>query len=456
MTQTNQAVPRFSDLGIAPDILAVLDQLYAEPTPIQHQVIPAALAGKDIVGIAQTGTGKTLAFGVPMLQKIMNSDGQGLVILPTRELALQVDEVLQKIGRSLRIKTAVLIGGASSYNQVQQLRRNPHVVVATPGRLADHLQQKNYSLKNVSVIVLDEADRMLDIGFLPEIKRILGQAPADRQTMLFSATMPSKIAQIAATYMKSPQRFEVAPAGTPAAHIEQGVLYVSPHEKMQLLEKLLTDIDGTILVFSRTKHGAKKITAGVCNMGHNAVEIHSNRSLAQRRDALSGFKSGKYRVLVATDIASRGIDVNDITLVINFDLPENPEDYVHRIGRTGRAGKAGRALTFAAHSERMDVRQIERLIRKPLPTLAVPVLPARRAPVHVEPDEQRGFSGRRSFGARPPSGARPSSNHRPSAARPASGRPSFAGRSSRPAGRQPRRVQAGSFSGRSFRGRGSR
>lgn len=436
MTQTTQAVPRFSDLGIAPNILAVLDQLFSQPTPIQHQVIPAALAGQDIVGIAQTGTGKTLAFGVPMLQKIVSGQGQGLIVLPTRELALQVDEVLQKIGRPLKIKTAVLIGGASLYNQVQQLRRDPHIVVATPGRLADHLQQRNYSLNRVNVVVLDEADRMLDIGFLPQIKQILNAAPAARQTMLFSATMPQKIAQIANTYMKSPRRFEVSPAGTPAAHIDQGVFYVSSSEKMQLLDKLLAEIEGTILVFSRTKHGAKKITAGVCRMGHSAVEIHSNRSLSQRRDALAGFKSGKYRVMVATDIASRGIDVKDISLVINFDLPDNCEDYVHRIGRTGRAGSRGRALTFATHSERMEIRQIERLIRKELPTLAVPELPERRAPVYVAPDENRGFSGRRSFGSR--SSARSSAGHRSSASPRAvsSSRPSFGGRPARPSSRR--------------------
>lgn len=446
MTQTTQVVPRFSDLGITPNLLAVLDQLYSEPTPIQHQVIPAAIAGQDIVGIAQTGTGKTLAFTVPMLQQIMASDGQGLIILPTRELALQVDEVLQKIGRPLKIKTAVLIGGASSYNQVQMLRRNPHVVVATPGRLADHLQQRNYSLKQVSMIVLDEADRMLDIGFLPQIKQILSSAPTDRQTMLFSATMPSKIAQIASAHMRSPLRVEVSPAGTPAAHIDQGVFYVSSNEKMQLLDKLLAEIQGTILVFSRTKHGAKKITAGVSAMGHSAVEIHSNRSLAQRRDALSGFKSGKYRVLIATDIASRGIDVNNISLVINFDLPDNCEDYVHRIGRTGRAGAKGRALTFATHSERMDIRQIERLIRKQLPTLTVPTLPERRAQVFVEADEPDRFSGRRSFGGRSSAG----SGSRSGGSRSSSvGRPSFGGR---PPARSGSRSLAGASS--RFRGHG--
>lgn len=432
MTQTTQAVPRFSDLGIAENILAVLDQYYTEPTPIQHKVIPVALAGNDIVGIAQTGTGKTLAFGLPMLQKIISGNGQGLVILPTRELALQVDEVMQKIGRPLRLKTAVLIGGASSYNQVQMLRRNPHVIIATPGRLADHLQQKNLRLDNVSVIVLDEADRMLDIGFLPQIKQILSAAPKERQTMLFSATMPPKIAQIATTYMKSPQRIEVSPAGTPATHIEQAVFYISSDSKMQLLDKILTETDGTVLVFSRTKHGAKKITVNVSAMGHSAVEIHSNKSLAQRREALSGFKSGKYRVMIATDIASRGIDVNNISLVINFDLPDNSEDYVHRIGRTGRAGAKGRALTFATFSERGDIRYIEKLIRKPLPVLQATELPAKRAPVFVPADREESFGHRSSGGCGGFSGGR-SSAGRSSAV---SSRPSFGGRS------------AGGFSGR--------
>jgi ATP-dependent RNA helicase RhlE len=380
MTQPNQVAPDFNNLGIAANLLAVLaQQKYTSPTPIQHQCIPLVLAGHDVVGIAQTGTGKTLAFGVPMLQLLSTSKGQGLVVLPTRELALQVDEVLQKLGGKLGLRTAVIIGGAPMAKQTRDLHRNPHVVVATPGRLIDHLQHRNFSLQNVKIIVLDEADRMLDIGFAPQIKQILSTAPAARQTMLFSATMPLSIVRIANQYMKDPKRIEVSPAGTPAANIKQEAFIVSNENKMQLLEKHLLENTGAVLVFSRTKHGVKKYTRSINAMGHTAAEIHSNRSLAQRQSALSGFKSGKYRVLVATDIASRGIDVSNISLVVNYDLPDNPEDYVHRIGRTGRAGNSGKAVSFVAPNERGEVRQIERLIRKQLIILPLPVLPPRRA-----------------------------------------------------------------------------
>jgi ATP-dependent RNA helicase RhlE len=333
-----------------------------------------------------------------MLQRLAAHKGQGLVLVPTRELALQVDEVLQKIGHNLGLKTTVLIGGASMYQQTQSLRRHSHVVIATPGRLVDHLQQKTYKLDQVKVMVLDEADRMFDIGFMPQIKQILAVAPAERQTMLFSATMPTEIAAIASRYMKMPLRIEVAPAGTSAANVQQELFVIRKDEKLQLLEKLLMDNKGTVLVFSRTKHGAKKIASAVRTMGHSAAEIHSNRSLAQRKAALGGFKNGQYRVLVATDIAARGIDVTNISLVINFDLPDNSEDYVHRIGRTGRAGSSGRAISFATPEERGDVRQIERLIRKTLPILELPVLPPRRAiPKSSQQDDtfDRGFRPRR-------------------------------------------------------------
>src|SRR3989344_786620 len=290
MTQPNKAViSDFNNLGISPKLLEQLQRLsFSKPTPIQHQAIPAALTGKDIVGIAQTGTGKTLAFGIPMIQRLSEFGGQGLVLLPTRELAIQVDEVLQKIGRSIGLKTAVLIGGASMYQQIQSLRRNPHIIISTPGRLADHLQQKTINLQQVKVVVLDEADRMFDIGFAPQIKRILAVVPTDRQTMLFSATMPPAIAEMASRFRRLPLRIEVAPAGPPAVQVEQEIFIVSREAKMQLLDKLLTDNAGTVLVFSRTKHGAKKIAAAVRQMGHSATEIHSNRSLAQRRMALQG------------------------------------------------------------------------------------------------------------------------------------------------------------------------
>ncbi|MDO8626411.1 MAG: DEAD/DEAH box helicase [Candidatus Magasanikbacteria bacterium] len=392
----------FHGLTIAPKLVEILTRLnFVTPTPIQRQAIPAALTGKDLVGIAQTGTGKTLAFGIPMIQRLSQLRGQGLILLPTRELALQVDEELKKIGHSLGLKTAVLIGGASMQFQIRDIRRTPHLIIATPGRLADHLKQRTLSLANIKIVVLDEADRMFDIGFAPEIKRILNVVPKGRQTLLFSATMPTEIAKMAAEYMSLPLRIEVAPQGTTANNVEHEIFIVSKEVKLQLLDKLLSDYSGSVLVFSRTKHGAKKIVRVIRDMGHSAAEIHSNRSLAQRKDAMAGFKSGKYRVLVATDIAARGIDVTGIELVINYDLPDNSEDYVHRIGRTGRAGKSGKAISFATPDQRGDIKSIERLIKKALPVAALPALPPRRAPIVLPKEEfshqgfKRSYSGGR-------------------------------------------------------------
>lgn len=369
----------FSTLGIAPNLLQILGRLkFVIPTPIQHQAIPTALEGKDLVGIAQTGTGKTLAFGLPMLQRLGTKKGRGLILLPTRELALQVDEVLRKIGTELGLRTAVLIGGAPMSIQLKILAKRPHIIIATPGRLVDHMERKTVSLRETTILVLDEADRMFDIGFAPQINRIIAVLPANRQTMLFSATMPREIAEMTARHMRMPVRIEVAPSGTAAANIEHEIFIANPEVKLQLLEKVLSDNHGSVLIFSRTKHGAKRIAAVIRSMGHTAVEMHSNRSLLQRKAALAGFKSGAFRVLVATDIAARGIDVVGISLVINYDLPNKADDYVHRIGRTGRAGQAGKAITFVAPFERSDVKQIEKLIRKTLTVVDLPVLPPRR------------------------------------------------------------------------------
>ncbi len=375
MIQKNNSAIRFDNLGIASKLLEIIQQNnFITPTPIQHQCIPIALQDKDIVGIAQTGTGKTLAFGLPMIQRLSFLKGQGLILLPTRELALQVDEVLNQVGRSFGLKTAVLIGGASMNQQIQSLRRNPHIIVATPGRMIDHLNQKIISLQNIKIIVLDEADRMLDIGFMPQIVEILKTAPKERQTMMFSATMPQSISTLATRFMKMPLRIEVAPAGTPAVNVEQEIFFTPKELKIALLEKILKENNGQVLVFSRTKYGAKRIANNLRNSGYQAVEIHSDRTLAQRRNAMDGFKSGRYRILVATDIAARGIDVNDIATVINYDLPGNSEDYVHRIGRTGRAGKSGKAISFATPDQRKDILQIERLIKKSIPVSALPPL----------------------------------------------------------------------------------
>lgn len=358
----------FNDLGIAPEFLKILERNnFTVPTPIQHQAIKPAMEGKDIVGIAQTGTGKTLAFGLPLLQRLRGSQGIGLIILPTRELAIQADEMLQKIGRSLGLVTAVLIGGEGMGRQLMALRRRPNIIIATPGRLVDHIEHNNLKLDSVRIIVLDEADRMLDIGFEPQIRKIFRFVPVQRQTMLFSATMPAEIVKIAAEYMTSPVRVEVAPSGTAPELVDQEIFLVKKEERLMLLAKILDENPGTVLLFARTRHGARKICAAIRQMGHKVAEIHSDRSLGQRKEALAGFKSGLYRILVATDIAARGIDVKNIQLVINFDLPDNTQDYVHRIGRTGRAGEEGRAISFAMPDQQRDVRDIERLIRKQIP-----------------------------------------------------------------------------------------
>ncbi len=364
-------VDTFNNLGISDRVLGILTRNgFLTPTPIQARVIPIGIEGKDIIGIAQTGTGKTLGFGIPMIERILaNKDARGLVILPTRELALQVDETLRKIGSSLGIFTAVLIGGDSMGRQVRDLRNGPNIVIATPGRLIDHLKQGNINLARVSILVLDEADHMFDIGFAPQIKEIVKKVPKERQTLLFSATMPNEIAKLAVEHMALPLRIEMASAGTSNANIEQEIIVVERKSKFNLLVKLIGEYPAQpILVFTRTKHGAKDISEDLRRIGTTAAEIHSNRSLGQRREALDGFKKHKYQVLVATDIAARGIDVKDIGLVVNYDLPEQSEDYVHRIGRTGRAGKVGKAISFATPDQRRDIMDIERLIKKPIPT----------------------------------------------------------------------------------------
>lgn len=388
----------FNGLGIAPKLLEILDRLkFTRPTPIQYQSIPATLEGKDLMGIAQTGTGKTLAFGIPMIQILAKSGGKGLILVPTRELALQVNEDINKLGRGIGLKTVVLIGGENMGKQLRELRTKPHVLIATPGRLIDHLEQKTIKLDEIKILVLDEADRMLDMGFAPQIKKVLAVLPKTRQTMLFSATMPPGVAQIANTYMKLPLRVEVVPQGTSAKNITQEAFIVHKNQKQALLENLLKEYKGSVLVFTRTKFGAKKITAQLKHNGLSSAEIHSNRSLNQRLEALSGFKIGKYRVLVATDIAARGIDVTGIEVVINFDLPEQASDYVHRIGRTGRAERSGHAISFVTAEQKYDLRAIERLIKKELPISKTPILPY-TAPVMDESFREQRNRPRQPFG----------------------------------------------------------
>lgn len=396
----NEPEMTFGGLGIAPNLLDIISKSgFTTPTSIQHKAIPVAIEGKDIIGIAQTGTGKTLAFGIPLIQQILKGEHKkGLIVLPTRELALQVDEALQKIGKSFGIKTAVIIGGSPIRHQIRAIYENPDIVIGTPGRIVDLISQRILNLQNVSILVLDEADRMFDMGFAPQIAKILQVLPKSRQTMLFSATMPDGIAKIASSHMRLPVRIEVARAGTAAENVEHELFIAKKDQKIPLLKKLMQEYKGSILIFIRVKHNARKICNELRNAGVSAAEIHSNRSLNQRKEALEGFKQGKYRVLVATDIASRGIDVKGIELVINFDLPENPEDYVHRIGRTGRAGMTGKAVSFVLPDQGSKVREIERLTRLYLPISKLPEFPAGSPSAPSEYNRDNTSHGNRSSG----------------------------------------------------------
>jgi ATP-dependent RNA helicase RhlE len=365
--QTKHFESTFAGLGINASILNVLTILKLDtPTPIQTKSIPVLLSGQDLIGVAQTGTGKTFAFGIPMIERLMLIGGRGLVLLPTRELASQVDENLRKVGSRLGLRTAALIGGEAMGRQIQDLKRNPHILIATPGRLIDHAKKGFVRLSDIKVLVLDEADRMLDMGFAPQLEEIMKRLPKERQTVLFSATMPREILRLASTYMASPTHIEIAPSGTTVDAVDQEMHVVKKEGKYIHLEKILSEYAGSVLVFTRTKHGARSLARNLSYSGHKVAEIHSNLSFNQRKESMAGFKNKKYRILIATDIAARGIDVVGIELVVNYDLPDNSEDYVHRIGRTARAGTMGKAISFAMPSQRSDISSIERVINKKL------------------------------------------------------------------------------------------
>ncbi len=364
----------FADLNLSAEALHALERAgFEHPTPIQAQAIPPALLGRDVIGIAATGTGKTVAFLLPIIDRLAGKTGtRALVLAPTRELALQIGEELERFGSGRRVRGAVIIGGVGMGAQTEALRRRPDVVIATPGRLVDHLQQKTATLDGIEVLVLDEADRMLDMGFKPQLDRILARVPRRRQTLLFSATTADEVADFARAHLADPVRVEVARSGTTAARAEQQVFLAGQHEKVALLLALLERDDVSTLIFTRTKRRADKVWKSIGRAGHKVARIHADRSQAQRRMALDGFKDGTYRVLVATDIAARGIDVAEIGHVVNFDLPHVPEDYVHRIGRTARAAASGRASTFTSPEERDLLGAIERLTRAVIPRADVP------------------------------------------------------------------------------------
>ncbi len=369
----------FDGLGIAPKIIEILDKLkFKHPTPIQHKAIPEAIEGMDIIGVAQTGTGKTLAFAIPVVQRLSRSNGKCLVVVPTRELAVQVDETFRKVAPQFGLNSVVIIGGVPMQKQLRTLKKNPRIIIATPGRLVDHMKQKTMKLNEVEILILDEADRMLDMGFKPDIERILKWIPKKRQTMLFSATIPGDVVSIGAAHMKLPVHVEVAPSGTAAERIIQELFIVKRESKGKLLVKILDQYRGSVLLFSRTKRGASKIRRQLSEKGYKVAEIHADRTLKQRQQALEGFKTGRHRILVATDIAARGIDVVGIEIVINYDIPDDTENYVHRIGRTGRAGHKGRAISFATPDQGKDIKNIELLIKTALPIIEHPEIPGEK------------------------------------------------------------------------------
>ena len=378
---------RFSDFGLSPLILdAVAAEGYTVPTPIQSQAIPHVLRGRDLCGIAQTGTGKTAAFALPILQRLSSAPARRtagacrvLVLSPTRELASQIAESFRAYGRELPLSTAVVFGGVPIGAQQRRLASGADILVATPGRLLDLIDRKSLTLSKIQILVLDEADRMLDLGFIHALRRIVKLLPRHRQTLLFSATMPRTIASLAEEYLDDPIEVAVTPAATTVELVDQGVLFVSSDRKRDALATLLGDpAFERVLVFTRTKHGADRVVRHLSAAGIEAIAIHGNKSQPQRERALAGFRAGGSRVLVATDIAARGIDVEGVSHVINFELPNVPEDYVHRIGRTARAGAAGTAISLCSEEERGYLRDIEKLTRLAVRHLQIELAPTKQ------------------------------------------------------------------------------
>ena len=369
----------FSDLGIIEPILKSLQaEGYTHPTPIQSQAIPILLKGKDLLGVAQTGTGKTAAFAIPILQKLYNAKarqqgGRGikaLIVTPTRELAIQIGDSFTAYGKFTGIRNTVIFGGVKQGKQTQALQRGVEVLIATPGRLLDLMNQGYISLKDVEFAVLDEADQMLDMGFIHDIKKIIAKLPVQRQSLFFSATMPKDIVTLSRKILGDFEQVTVKPEQATAEKVEQGVYFVSKHNKPKLLVHLLQEKPkDSVLVFSRTKHGANKVVKKLAQADIRSAAIHGNKSQTARQKALGDFKDGKIKVLIATDIAARGIDIDDLSLVVNYDLPNVPETYVHRIGRTGRASASGIALSFCDKEERPYLRDIEKLIRQEVPRM---------------------------------------------------------------------------------------
>jgi ATP-dependent RNA helicase RhlE len=420
-------ITTFANLGLSAELLrAVTEQGYTEPTPIQSQAIPVVLAGRDLLGAAQTGTGKTAGFTLPMLQRFSTHANastsparhpiRALILVPTRELAAQVQESVRTYGRHLKLRSTVIFGGVGFNPQADELRRGVDIVVATPGRLLDHVEQRTIDLRHVEILVLDEADRMLDMGFIPAIRRVLALLPAKRQNLLFSATFPDEIRKLASSFMHDPVTVEVAPRNRPVELISQAAYPVDRERKRDLLAHLVRSGDWhQVLVFTRTKHGANRLAQQLDRDGIEADAIHGNKSQGARTRALKRFKDNELRVLVATDIAARGLDIEDLPHVVNYDLPHVAEDYVHRIGRTGRAGASGEAVSLVSADDRPLLAAIERLIGRRIEQKAVAGFEAGSqshapAPQHEQRHHQRPERGRQPA---VPSGHGNNGNRRP-------------------------------------------
>lgn len=423
-------------MNLLPEIHQALQKVdYNQPTPIQAQSIPHLLDGRDLLGCAQTGTGKTAAFALPILHRLgverersIPNSPRVLILAPTRELASQIGESFLTYGEFLKVRTTVIFGGVGQGRQVQSLNRGVHVLVATPGRLLDLMNQGHLSLDKLKTFVLDEADRMLDMGFLPDLKRIIARLPKQRHSLFFSATLPEKVASLAESLLTNPVKVEVAPQSSTVELIEQQVLFVANGEKGPLLLEMLNSPEvGKTIVFTRTKRGADRLAKQLSHQGVHAEAIHGNKSQNARTRTLDSFKSAKLNVLVATDLAARGLDVEGLTHVVNYDLPVEPESYVHRIGRTGRAGAAGIAYTLCDATERSQLRAIEKLIRRPVPVH--PDFPD-RFPAGASHSRSPSASGGRR-GSTPGGNRRRQSSHRQGAGNTSGGRPQGASRGKR-------------------------
>ncbi len=357
----------FSELSLSPVLQRNLAKHgFVEPLPVQSEAIPPALNGQDVVATAQTGTGKTLAFVLPVLEALSKqtaaSGPRALILSPTRELAIQIEETLRKLAEGTGIRAAVVVGGLNEQRQLLALKKGAQVIVATPGRLSDFLERKLVKLSAIEILVLDEADRMLDMGFLPTIKAIMATMPAKRQTLFFSATIESSVAHLIQAHVRNPVRVAIGSITKPSELVNLHIYEVEQDRKLGLLQHMLKTEQGSFLVFARTKHGADKLAKKLERSGANATSIHGGRSQSQRNAALRGFQQGQYRVLVATDVAARGIHVEGIAHVVNYDLPQVPEDFIHRVGRTGRVGTRGTASTFSTRTERGEINKIEKLL----------------------------------------------------------------------------------------------